>query len=554
MSDSLLNILSARVETSPNTLLFRRLNMRNGTHETLTYAELYEQVLTFAAGIAEISAPGDRVILTFPSSNEFIIAFLGCLATRRIPVPHAVLRKDASADRLTRIVDDCSAALSIAPLDIAEKLESLIKNRCNHRVFSFEAVMGAGHGGISVFPANPEDIAFLQYTSGSTGKPKGVIVTHANLNANLQQIKTALPTDLKHLVSWLPQFHDMGLVGATLAPIYTNAACSFFSPSEFILRPLRWLTALSELRADVSVAPNFGYAYLLQRCDPNEFAHLDLSHVRILMTGAEPVKAETLRRFREALNSTGLHRDVYFPTYGLAEATLFATGGPNGQRIATARLSQDGQRCLPDTNEQEGIEVVSCGSPGAGIDVNILEPQYDVPVAPGKVGEICIQGENITLGYWGQSPDDSDKRMLRTGDLGFMKDGELYVTGRLKDLIILRGRNIYPQDLESLSQKCVPGSSENSCAAVMQAEDLILVQEVSRTVRDKDVHASIAIDISTRISEIFEVRIDRIILTQPNNIPRTTSGKISRSSLALKLLAGEFPTIYDTANKALEQL
>ena len=551
--DCLLDRFDQWVETTPDALLFRRLDVRHARHETLSYIALHRRVEEFAAGLDRISAPGDRILLTFPSGIEFILAFLGCLAVRRIPVPHAVLRSSAGAGRLSRIIADCQASLCIAPAAIAEKLSSLIDGPGSHPVVAFEKVVAEASGAVTRLESEPDDIAFLQYTSGSTGQPKGVIVTHGNLSANLEQIGTALPQEISHVVSWLPQFHDMGLVGATLAPIYLGVICSFFSPSEFIQRPLRWLTALSELKADVSVAPNFGYAYVLQRCKSEDIASLNLSHVRLLMTGAEPVKSETLQRFTATLRETGLRDDIYFPTYGLAEATLFVSGGPDGKRISTARMARDGHRCLEGETVEAGCEVVSCGAPGSAVEVRIYKPHSEVPVSPGEVGEICIRGENVTPGYWGKPPNDPARRLLRTGDLGFMRNGELFIAGRLKDLIILRGRNIYPQDIETVAQNLVPNGSENSCAAILHEDDLILVQELPAAVRDKHAHAVLTSNITTRIAEMFEIRVDRIILTRSNTIPRTTSGKLSRSSLALSLCTQEFPSVFDTSKETMEQ-
>ncbi|MEW8014980.1 MAG: fatty acyl-AMP ligase [Candidatus Sedimenticola endophacoides] len=549
MKDGFFDVFDSWVEQSPDKILFRRLDVRQGAHEIVTYADLSQRIRKFAAGLEPISAPRDRIVLTFPSGTEFIVAFLGCISIGRIPVPYGVVRSASIAEKLARIINDCEATFSIAPASVADKLAGLLECVPTRRVLAYEEMIDSGRATCSGWSSSTADIAFLQYTSGSTGKPKGVIVTHGNLSKNIRQIGIALPTEIEHLVSWLPQFHDMGLVGATLAPIYLGKTCSFFSPSEYIQRPLRWLTALSELRANITVAPNFGYAYVLQRCKSEDLTSLDLSHVRVLMTGAEPVKAQVMRRFSEALKVCGLREDIFFPTYGLAESTVFAAGGPGVQRISTARISMNGHHSLIGEQDHTGIEVVCCGKPAQGLDLFIVDQNGGAVIPDGTIGEVCIRGPNVTPGYWGGTRCGSRNHTLRTGDLGFLRDGRVYITGRIKDLIIVRGRNIYPQDIESVAQAIIQTATENSCAVVMQNESLVLVQELPISERDNKCYANLSAGIVSRIAELFEVRVDRVIFTKSNVIPRTNSGKISRSALSCSLDTNELPFLFDTAEK-----
>lgn len=529
---TLLDALDFNADHRPDAIVLRRLGFRNTPHDELGFAALQQAARRFARALCALTDPHDRVLLAYPSCNAFVVAFLGCLYARRIAVPVSLGSNARNGARIAAIARDCDARLLVSPALQSEGLTGAIPEGCR----------AVDHGALCNEMADaplpravPSEFCFLQYTSGSTGQPKGVIVSHENLTVNLTQIQNAIGHSQSRIVSWLPQFHDMGLIGTMLLPVFAGIQTTYMSPLEFVQRPIRWLQALSEYRAHGSVAPNFGFSYVLERLRPGDLDGIDLSCVTTMMCGSEPINADVLDRFVKTLAPCGLAETVPMPTYGLAEATLMVTAHPRNARIRTLR---PGRGCPVACNGT--TELVACGYPATGLDLRILD-EHGQDCPEGTEGEIAIGGANVCVGYWGKTPHSG---LFHTGDLGLLWDGELFVTGRKKDLIILRGRNLYPTDIEALSESCTPCAGANSCAAIgltsaNGAEALVIAQEIpAAAMRDLDPDALRA-EIAERVLTHFAVAPAQVLLLRSNAVPRTTSGKISRFGLKAALERGE---------------
>jgi acyl-CoA synthetase (AMP-forming)/AMP-acid ligase II len=421
------DLLRVRAAEQPHDRAYTFLGEDGSERASLTYAQLEQSARRIAAALQESRAQSERVLLLYPPGLEYIAAFYGCLMAGAIAVPAYPPRQNRHVERLEAILRDADARLILTSDAIAAKLDRF-------DCLSTDALPDAPFRDVSIAP---DDVAFLQYTSGSTSMPKGVRVTHANLLHNEEAIRRAFRVDPSSVVvGWLPLYHDMGLIGNVLQPLYAGATSILMSPVAFLQRPMLWLESIARYRGTISGGPNFAYELVARAAREEETSALDLSSWRLAFNGAEPVRAETMERFSDAFARCGFRREAFYPCYGLAEATLFVSGGSSG--------------CVDDGR-------VSCGVAGAGIDVRIVDAGGNV-AADGHVGEIVVAGPSVAAGYW-RRPEESaetfgariagDSRpWLRTGDLGVMRGGELFVAGRIKDLIIIRGRNHYPQDIE----------------------------------------------------------------------------------------------------------
>lgn len=536
---TILDALDHHVMTSGEKVALRRLGFRGKSNDEITLAQLREDALQFAQNLSAISSRHDRILLAYPSCNAFVVALLGCLYAGRIAVPVSLGTNARSGERIDVVARDCEAAILISTdLNVAG-LTGAAESGC--RMVAHETLAERREQAILAACSN-DDICFLQYTSGSTGTPKGVIVTHDNLVVNLTQIMHAIGHDRSRIVSWLPQFHDMGLIGTMLLPVYAGIETNYMSPLEFVQRPTRWLQALSDYRAHGSVAPNFGFSYLLERLRPGQLDGIDLSSVSSIMCGSEPINYAVLGAFSKALEPFGLSPNALMPTYGLAEATLMVSAHPRG---ALPRIHKSNI----ETSQEPAL--VSCGYPAVGLDIKIIGPLGE-GCPNGTEGEIAISGPNVCNGYWGKSPHLG---AFPTGDLGFVWNGELFVTGRKKDLIILRGRNFHPVDIEVISEAMTPNAGANSCAAIGVTgpdgvESLVVAQEIaSATMREVD-PVELRSKITNAIIDSFNIAPSDVLLLKSNILPRTTSGKISRTALKAALANGQvveaFPKLLET--------
>jgi amino acid adenylation domain-containing protein len=562
---TLIEMLRHRAERRGDDLSYTFLLDGETAEAQLTYAELDRRARGLAATLArEGVGVGERVLLLYPPGLDYIAAFFGCLYAGAVAVPAYPPRSRRPSARLESIQESAGARAVLAP---AAVLAGLDRQLARPAGVLWLAAEGAGladgaeewrHPGV-----DGEALAFLQYTSGSTAAPKGVMLRHANLLANLEQIRLAFAqTAQERTVIWLPPYHDMGLIGGILTPLYAGNPAVLLSPVSFLQRPLRWLQAISRHRGTTSGGPNFAYDLCVEKIGEAERETLDLASWTLAFNGAEPVRAATLERFAAAFGPCGFRAEAFLPCYGLAEGTLLAASGRRGAGAAVAAFAAGGleQHRAVSTDGVDAADaarvLVGAGQPPEGARLLVVEPESGVPCAHGEVGEIWIAGPAVAAGYWdlpeataasfGARTADGDGPFLRTGDLGFLGGGgELFVTGRRKDLIILRGRNHYPQDLEltvershpALRPGCGAAFTVDGDAGRSGGEQLVVVQEVRREQR-RDDPAEIVAAIRRAVAEEHEVTVHAVVLLRPATLPKTTSGKVQRAASRARYLDG----------------
>lgn len=561
---SLVELLGLRAAEQPTDRAYVVLADRGGEEAAITFRELDRRARALACVIAGKASAGERALLLFPTGIEFIVALLGCLIAGVIAVPMMLPRRQSARDASASIVADCTPRLALSTAALIEGGRGDLLARFAGGGMELLAV-DAQASDTTEPPASsrmplPDDIALLQYTSGSTSAPKGVIVSHANLMANLAMIRAAFGnTRRSTYVSWAPLYHDMGLIVNVLQSLYVGSLCVLLSPVGFIQRPLNWLRAIGEYRAEVAGGPNFAYDLCASRYRAEQMESIDLSHWRLAYNGAEPVRADTIRRFTEIYAPHGFAPAAMYPAYGMAEATVLISGGKRGAGPLTRLVGREGlrrHRAAPPSADDDGQIVVGCGRALIGEEIAIVDPETMRRLEPDQVGEICVAGANVARGYWHNRDDtaatfdvlidSTDRpRWLRTGDLGFLDhSGELFITGRIKDVIIIRGVNHYPQDIEYTVENADPGLRRHGGAAFAVddgngGERLVVVQEVERSQR----HQIAAADIIRRIREAVVIEHDiaphDIVLIQPGTLPKTTSGKIQRALCRQLWLRGE---------------
>ncbi|MFC8047166.1 fatty acyl-AMP ligase [Nocardia sp. NPDC057353] len=535
------DVLRERARTAPAATAYVFLDEHGAETAALTYAGLDLRARAVAARLAAVAGPGDRALLAFPPGLDFVVAFFACLYAGVIAVPVQPPRRGRAHPALPGIVADCAPAvlLTVAGLDIGLPVPASI---------AVDAVPAHGPA-LDPRPRTGDDPAFLQYTSGSTGAPKGVVVTHRNLTANQEMIRAAFGHDARStFVGWAPLHHDQGLIGNVLQPLYLGAPCVLLAPLTFIRRPLLWPTAIARYRAHTSGGPNFGFdACVAHAAKAGVPAGLDLSSWRVAFNGAEPIRAETLRRFAETFAPYGFDPGALYPCYGLAEATLLVSGsvpgrGPRELRASSAALAAGTLRAAEPG--EPGRELVGSGRPAPGVRIRIVDPETGQPCPAGRIGEILVAGAHVAAGYWrnpGATAAGFGPGGLRTGDLGQFADGELYVTGRCRDLIIVRGRNHYPHDLEHTAQAAHPAARAGGSAAFTAGRDdhVVLVQEVERGT-PPSAAAEIAGAVRAALLRDHELAPGALVLTVAGALPKTSSGKIMRSAARAHHLGAGF--------------
>jgi acyl-CoA synthetase (AMP-forming)/AMP-acid ligase II len=560
---SVVEVLRHRALQQPNDVAYIFLPDRAGERLSLTFADLYTRARAVALTLAERGQSGDRAVLLFPSGLDFIVAFFGCLLAGVIAVPMMVPRRDSSRDASAAILADCSPRFALAHRDLITNARPDLAERFRAAqldwifVGSSDAGFGGPESGLPV--RNRSDVAFLQYTSGSTSVPKGVIVSHGNLLDNSEMIRIAFGnTRNSTYVSWVPLYHDMGLILNVLQSLYVGALCVLMAPVSFMQRPLSWLRAIHDYRAEVAGGPNFAFNLCVRRHRAEEMRGIDLSCWQVAFNGAEPVRAKTIELFAETFASYGFNAKSVHPAYGMAEATLMISASKRGAGPVMRRVSRDGlqrRQVVAPIRAEDGHVLVGCGRRLCGERVAIVEPEGRKRLPPGLIGEIWVAGPNVAQGYWCNSPTTTSvfrARMegegrecwLRTGDLGFVdEDGELFITGRIKDLIIIRGINHYPQDIEETVQDCHP-ALRRDCGAAFgvldynDEEQLVVVQEVERSHRQQIAESDIIGTVREAIVRDHDVTARQIVLIRPGTLPKTTSGKVQRHLTRQMLLAG----------------
>jgi acyl-CoA synthetase (AMP-forming)/AMP-acid ligase II len=575
---TLTDVLQRRVEQDPDkTACIFALD--DGGEQTLTYAELDRRARAVAMALIGSGAVGERVLLLYPPGLDYVTAFLGCLYAGAIAIPvypPDPTRIHRTLERLQAIVRDGQPRLALTTAPIRALASSVFQQAPDLGRLPWLATETLDPRLADDYRApawEPAPLAFLQYTSGSTGQPKGVVLSHANLLANLDTIvRTFGMRRDDRLVSWLPPYHDMGLIGTILTPLYVGAMTVLMSPMSFLRKPQRWLDAITRHRATVTGGPNFGYALAVRKIPPEQRAQLDLGHLEVAFVGAEPIRASALQDFDEAFSPCGFRSRSYLPCYGLAEATLLVSGsqvertarGGGYRTVAVDRSEYEHGRVRLVEGEGHAtgvVELVGSGEPPTDVDVRIVDPWTRRPVAAGETGEVWVAGGNVAVGYWDSKehsesfgaqlvldpPGEPVGCYLRTGDIGFMRNGELYISGRRKDLIIANGRNLHPQDIEAVVEGCHEQLRLGCCAVFStpdeQQERLVVVNEVSvsdpRQLRTEEIERAV----QHAVMASHGLRVDRLVLLPRSTIPKTSSGKIQRQSCRAALLDGKLPRI-----------
>lgn len=526
----------------------------------LTFTDLDRKARAVAALLQSYVEKGERALLIYPSGLEFITAFFGCLYAGVVAVPTypPQTRTKRNLSQLQSIANDVEPSLLLTTSSLIHPVKELFAQAPELQSVPLISTDTLSDNLAEQWQEPLVDrntLAFFQYTSGSTGMPKGAMLTHGNLMHNLALIARSFElTRDSHGIIWLPLFHDMGLIGGILQVPYCGGQSTIMSPAAFLQRPVRWLQAISSRRASVSGGPNFAYDFCARKITAEQRATLDLSSWEVAFTGAETIRQESLEIFDAAFSPYGFRRESFFPCYGLAEATLMVTGGLKGAQpvMRTFQKTALEHNRVVEAPVENGDRrtLVGCGQVLPGSKVVIVDPQSLTPCPPGAIGEIWVASPGVVQGYW-QQPEETERTFhaflartgegpfLRTGDLGFLQDGELFLTGRLKDLIIIRGRNHYPDDIELAVEKSHPALKPNSGIAfsvdVAGEERLVVVQEVERQYRNVDV-AEVAGDILQAVAEQHEVQVYAVVLVKTGSIPKTSSGKPQRRLCREKFL------------------
>ncbi len=565
---TLVQSLQRRAAQTPDQVALRFLAESAEHSVVLSYRDLDQRARTIASALQANAALGDRAVLLFPSGPDYVAAFFGCLYAGVIAVPAypPESTRRHHQERLLSIISDAEPRLLLTIASLADGLAQ-IENA--PPVLSVDTLDAPVADAWIAPDLQPDDIAFLQYTSGSTALPKGVQVSHGNLVANEVLIRRGFGIDLNPddvIVSWLPLYHDMGLIGGLLQPIFSGVPCVLMSPAYFLGRPLRWLEAISQYGGTISGGPDFAYRLCSERVSESALERLDLSTWRVAYSGSEPIRLDTLDRFTEKFAACGFSSDNFFASYGLAEATLFVAGGTRGQGIPALRVDETAlaaNRAEPG----QGSAIMSCGTSQPEHAVLIVDPHTLNELPDNRVGELWATGPSIAHGYW-RNPEATAKTFvqhagrtwLRTGDLGFIRFGEVYITGRLKDLLIVRGHNLYPQDIEQTIEREVEVVRKGRVAAFavndQGLEGIGIAAEISRSVQKILPPEALIKAIRQAVAEAYQEAPSVVVLLNPGALPKTSSGKVQRAACALRHADGsldsyaQFPDLQGLAGDA----
>ena len=607
-SKTLIALLSSRARHQPDDIAFIFLRDGDTDEVSLTYQSLHKTACAIAGYLQAVMQPGERALLIYPSGLEFICAFFGCLYAGILAIPVQAPRANRGFSSLKAIIDNAKPTLVLTERGLSDLVKS---NLLTLPVIVTDNIDISCPDNWIIPSVDEKSLAFLQYTSGSTGAPKGVMVSHGNLLHNQSIIKRAFSHDSRSIiVAWLPFYHDMGLIGNMLQPIYLGRPCIFMQPMAFLQNPFLWLQAISRYRGTTSGGPSFAYELCLRKIAPQQRETLDLACWTTAFNGAEPVRADVLTRFASYFEPCHFKKSAFLPCYGMAEATLFITGGGQSRRPLIRQVEQkslENNQVMIDSSEKEAnIALVGCGESSPDQHVCIVSPKTFELCRGTEVGEIWVSGLSVATGYWnnlsatnetfraqikntdsviaspvpnipslqctkqsseqcsepwiasGARKDEIGDLMtkvkntdshyyLRTGDLGFIFEGELFIVGRLKDLIIIRGRNYYPQDIEQQVEKSHLSLKANCGAAfsieVMGEERLVIVQEVERShIRSLDVK-TVMTEIRKSIANYFDLTVHAILLLKTGQVLKTSSGKIKRAMCKQYFLNHTFQVI-----------
>lgn len=576
-------VLEARADQHPDApaFTFRRFRPGRVAEEVLTYGELAVRARHIGRHLRRKAAPGSRALLVYPPSLDFVTAWFGCLRSGIVAVPSSVPHLGGDSSRLAAIARDCRPRLVLTsgPLGtrLARWLETFSRERGIELVYTERLRrQPPASSDLDPAPATAFRTAAIQYTSGSTGAPKGVELSHRNLIRNLELCAATgdICPNRSRIVSWLPMFHDMGLVFGVLEPVFWGVPALLMAPVEFVKRPSRWLCALSDSRGTHTTAPNFALELCTRKADANRDAGLDLRHVTVLNCGSEPIRSRALAEFGCTFARFGLPPTSLSGGYGLAEFTLLVSLTPPGEEPTLLAVDRDslaegcirelGTRTLQEVAGRPPCEAVAilvgCGRGTFDTEIVVVDPDTGQSLGERQVGEVWVSGESAAEGYWEQPHEtartfrarlaDGRGPFLRTGDLGFLHRGELFITGRLKELIIIDGRNHYPQDLEFAAQRSHPAIEPGRCAAFSidaeAGERLVIACEVTRAYehsRHRQTHSPtpemIVAAVRESVAHEHGVRPHEVVLLAPGRLPRTTSGKLRRRGCREDHLRGD---------------
>lgn len=560
---SIVALLQERAEQQPDALAFTYIDYEqdpSGFAESLTWSQLFRRACTVAEELALWGSPGDRVAIVAPQGLEYVVGFLGALQAGLVAVPLSTPQYGVHDDRISAVLRDCNPVVILTTSAVVDEVTKYaIAHQGEPPPFVIEIDLldldsPRERPAVTHFHSGA---AYLQYTSGSTRTPAGVVVTHQNVIANIRQLisdtfedhgKAAPPETT--IVIWLPFYHDLGLMCGIALPIVTGRRIVFMSPMAFLQKPARWMQVAARNTRTYTGGPNFAYELAVRRTTDEDMAGLDLGHVHTFAFAAERVHAATIKRFVERFARFNLRDTALKPGYGLAEATVYATSNPPGRPPTTARFDYQKLSAgyAEPSGDHVGVDLVSCGVPRA-VTVRIVDPNTRVENPAGKVGEIWIHGDNVAAGYWRNppasectfrgrlvdpSPGTPEGPWLRTGDLGFFSDGELFIVGRIKDLLIVDGRNHSPDDIEATIQEITGGR----CAAIAVQTDIsellvAIIELKGRGTSAEDAKLklrSVKHEVTSAISKAHGLRVADLVLVAPGSIPITTSGKIRRST------------------------
>lgn len=567
-SESIVELLSLRAQYQPEKTAY--IYLRHGETESgqLTYEELDRKARSVARELQQREPPGNRALLLYPPGLEFIIGLFGCWYAGIIAVPAYPPRRNQNLSRLQSIVTNAQASIVLTTSTLAARLQNRVNDRYDLASLSWIAtdrLVSQADSDSQTLSVSTDSLALLQYTSGSTGTPKGVMITHGNLWHNLDAIYRCFghKSDSRGTI-WLPPYHDMGLIGGVLQPLYGGFEVILMSPVDFLQKPWRWLQAISRYRATTSGGPNFAYELCARKITEEQLELLDLSCWEVAFTGAEPINAETIEQFTNIFAPCGFRREAFYPCYGMAETTLIVSGGlksaaPVMRSIKASSLAQ--HQIIESKRETEDSRtVVGCGQSLRDQTVIVVDPETRTKCVSEKVGEIWVAGPSIARGYW-QRPQETEQAFrayladtdegpfLRTGDLGFISDRELYITGRIKDVIIIRGQNHYPTDIERTVENSHPALRPSCGAAfgveIKGRERLVVVQEVKRSYLRRLDTKEVVEQLRHAVASQHGLEVYAAVLVKTGSIPKTSSGKIRRYACRTNFKIGSLKVVSD---------
>ena len=574
---NLVDLLRYRALNQANQTAFTYLEDEEGLGSTLTYQQLDAKARTIAVYLQKISTSGERVLLLYPPGLDYIAAFFGCLYADLIAIPLYSPRNNRNMFRIQAIMEDSQAQIALTNNKCLINIQTLFNHAPDLKKLQWLATDQIDENLADRWElksVNSVSIAYLQYTSGSTSTPKGVMISHDNALENSAEIAISWKTGIDSvLVSWLPHFHDFGQMYGVIQPIYNNFPCIFMSPASFIQKPVRWLKAISDYKATHSGAPNFAYDLCADKIKPEQCRNLDLSSWEVAVNGAEPVRKQTLEKFNQAFAPYGFRWSTFHPGYGLAEATLQVSSDrkKNSLTLLTIQAESLAKNLIVEVSEDEPFArtLIGCGSTALNAKIVIVDTESLTESPSGRVGEIWVSGPSIAQGYWERLEetqrifgayltDNGKGPFLRTGDLGFLKDDELFITGRIKDLIVIRGSNHYPQDIELTVEESHP-SLRSGYSAVFaidenDQEKLVVVCEIERThLRKLDADGVIRA-ICEAVSKEHELDVYAVLLLKTGGIPKTSSGKIQRHTCRTQFLNNQLDTVEKWKDQSSEEV